>query len=142
MCVYQELFKVLILTLCLIQQHTIVVLFCGHFFLTCLFSERKKCLIFYFTIERLIGVVRLQIRVLRASMSQISSANVLTCRGDPFGGVTVNSSSSLETDFDSKLPTVDEAQQKLECSLNHWIHEKINGVWFEVDIKVLNFSLI
>jgi len=68
-------------------------------------------------------------------MAEISNVNTLTCKGDPFGGVTVNTNLSLESDFKSKLPTPEEAKQKLESSLNHWAETKINGVWFEVDIK-------
>jgi len=66
--------------------------------------------------------------------SDASSSSFLTCKGDPFGGVTINSTISLESDFKSRLPSTDEARQKLQCSLDHWATEKINGVWFEVDL--------
>ncbi|KAI6191574.1 Adenylate kinase isoenzyme 1 [Aphelenchoides bicaudatus] len=71
---------------------------------------------------------------LRALM-EVKSENFLTCRGDPFGGVTVNSKISLERDFDSKLPSIESAKKKLECSLDHWKLQKINGVWFEVELN-------
>lgn len=65
---------------------------------------------------------------------ETSSFNFLTCKGDHFGGVTINSSLSLKSDFNSTVPTSEEARKKLECSLNHWQSQNINGVWFEVDI--------
>lgn len=69
-------------------------------------------------------------------MSEISSKDFLTCKGDPYGGVTVNSTISLESDFNSKVPSIEQAQQKLKLSLDHWVSERVNGVWFEIDIKV------
>ncbi|KAI6205483.1 Nudix hydrolase 8 [Aphelenchoides besseyi] len=68
-------------------------------------------------------------------MSTVCAQNVLTCKGDVYGGVTVKTAESIETDFNSQIPTVDEAREKLVHSIEHWKKSKINGVWFEVDIK-------
>jgi hypothetical protein len=67
---------------------------------------------------------------------EISNANALTCKGDVYGGITIRSGISLNIDFNSKIPTTEEARQKLKTSLDHWKASKINGVWFEVMIEV------
>ncbi|KAI6244045.1 Nudix hydrolase 8 [Aphelenchoides fujianensis] len=65
-------------------------------------------------------------------MSNVSAEHVLTCKGDPYSGVTISSEESLKADFGSKIPTAEEAREKLRRSLEHWKATGINGVWFRV----------
>lgn len=63
-------------------------------------------------------------------------SKILTGKSDPFGGLTINTSTVISTHFDNQVPSVEVAKEWLESSLKYWKENKINGIWFEVDLKV------
>ena len=74
--------------------------------------------------------------------SSFKAGDLLACRGDVYNGVTIKSEASIATDFNSKIPTVEEAKRKLQNSLEHWSATGIGGVWFEVSLQVRFFCSI
>lgn len=60
-------------------------------------------------------------------------APVLASRGDVYGGITVKSEEHAEIRPET-------AQEVLQRSIQHWQLAKVNGVWFNVHIKVSNVN--